>query len=91
MNYKTCGNPGRVVVSHFEVLYMYQWIPVKERAHLHFVNASAELLHTMYMYVPSFVLQFAFSIIHGSRRAAKNGEGLGTRMTSRWTQGCRVS
>ena len=25
-----------------------------------------------------FVLQFAFSIIYGSRRAAKNREGLGT-------------
>ena len=44
--------PWRVVVSHtvvhviiaFEVLY--QWIPVKGRAHLHFVNAPAELLHT---------------------------------------------
>ena len=39
-----------------------------------------------------FVLRFAFSIIHGSGRAAKNGEGLGTlyHMNDvRWTRGGR--
>ena len=30
---------------------------------------------------PFFVLQFVFSTKHGSRRAAKNGEGLGTLIT----------
>ena len=30
---------------------------------------------------PVFVLQFEFSIIHGSGTAVKNGEGLGTLIT----------
>ena len=30
---------------------------------------------------PFFVLRFAFSIIHGSGRVAKNGEDLGTLIT----------
>ena len=37
-----------------------------------------------------FVLQFAFSIIHGSGRTVKNGEGLGTPITSMTSGGREV-
>ena len=43
--------------------------------HVELLASFPDLLHFF------FVLWFAFSILHGSGRAAKNGEGLGTPIT----------
>ena len=40
--------------------------------------------------LPSFYLLFVFTIIHGSRRPAKNGEGLGAFITWMTSGGCKV-
>ena len=41
---------------------------------------DAILINPRFQASPIFILRFAFSIIHGSGRAVKNGDGLRTRL-----------